>query len=126
MQIQAHSGGVMIDGRRIHLQRDDVARPFLRANVSHLGTGPGYEVVDATGEARCGPVTRAEMFDDRDLRELISDQKQVREDGHVVMSQPMEDLDGLFDLYAARHEEKCSRRNERLMQRGEFGRTERR
>src|SRR5437660_10296071 len=66
------------------------------------------------------------MFDDRDFRELISDQKQVWEDRHVVMSQPMEDLDGLFDLNAARHKEKCSRRNERLMQRGELGRSKRR
>src|SRR5438093_7230158 len=115
MNLQGASGGVMIDGRRIHSQRDDVARPFLRANVSHLGTGPGYEVVDATGEARCGPVTRAEMFDDRDLRELISDQKQVREDGPVVMSQPMEDLDAPIDLYAARHGENCCRRTERCV-----------
>src|SRR5438094_8131092 len=109
MQIQAHSGGVMIDGRRIHLQRDDVARPFLRANVSHLGTGPGYEVVDATGEARRGAVTRAEMFDDRYLRELISDQEQVRGDRHVVLSEPIEDAAGIFNSYAARHADKASR-----------------
>src|SRR5438876_4462147 len=44
----------------------------------------------------------------------------MREDRHVVMSQPMEDLDGLFDFYAARQEEKCSGRNQRLMQCSEF------
>jgi hypothetical protein len=49
------------------------------------------------------------MLDDRDLGQFISDQKQVWEDRHVVMSQPVENLDGLFDLHAARHEEKCSR-----------------
>src|SRR5881296_4597462 len=38
------------------------------------------------------------------------------------MSQPMENLDGLFDFYTARHKEKCSRGDERLVQCSELGR----
>ena len=66
------------------------------------------------------------MFDDRDLRELVSDEQQVWEDRRIVVAQPMEDLDRLVDLYAARHEQECSRGNESPMQRSEFGRAERR
>ena len=46
------------------------------------------------------------------------------EDRHIVVSQPMKDFDRFFDLEPARHEQECSRRNERLVQRGELGRTE--
>src|SRR6476660_1540350 len=46
------------------------------------------------------------------------------EDRHIVVSQPMKDLDRFFDLETARHEQECSRRNERLVQRGELSRTE--
>ena len=36
----------------------------------------------------------------------------------------MENLDRQFDFDAARHEKKCSGRNQRLVQRGELGRAE--
>src|SRR6266487_2611441 len=45
------------------------------------------------------------------------------EDRHVVVSQPMKDFDRFFDLEPARHEQECSRRNERLVQRSELSRT---
>src|SRR5437773_8110717 len=48
----------------------------------------------------------------------------MREDRHIVVSQPMKDLDRFFDLEPARHEQEWSRRNERLVQRGELSRTE--
>ena len=46
------------------------------------------------------------------------------EDRHIVVAQPMKDFDRFFDFEPARHEQECSRRNERLVQRGELGRTE--
>src|SRR5438552_19069612 len=45
------------------------------------------------------------------------------EDRHIVVSQPMKDFDRFFDLEPARHEQECSRRNERLVQLSELSRT---
>src|SRR6266480_1981293 len=63
------------------------------------------------------------MLDHSDLRQLVSDEEQMRENRHVVVSQPMKDFDRFFDLKSARHEQECSGRNERLVQRSEFSRT---
>src|SRR5439155_24584923 len=46
MQIQAHCGGVVIDGCGVHLQGDDVGPPVLRAYVSHFRARAGNQVVD--------------------------------------------------------------------------------
>ena len=75
MQIQAHGGSIVIDDCGVHLQRDDILSPILIAHVGHLRTGAGDEIIHATSEARRGSVTRSEMFDDRDLRQFISDQE---------------------------------------------------
>src|SRR5256886_11861620 len=48
----------------------------------------------------------------------------MRKDGSVFAVQPMENLDRQFDFDAARHVNKCSRRDQRLMQCGELGRAE--
>src|SRR5712691_3832444 len=66
------------------------------------------------------------MFDDRDLGELVGNKKQMREHRSVLAVQPMENLDRQFNLDAARHIKKCSRRNQRLMQRSEPGRAKNR
>ena len=102
------------------------SRPVLRADVGHLRARAGDEIVHATGKPGGALITRAEMLDHGDLRQFVRDEKQMRENRHVVVSQPMKDLDRLFDLEPARHEQECSRRNERLVQRGELGRAERR
>ena len=125
MQIETHRRGVVIDRGRVHLQCAHVFAPVLRADVSDLRARAGNEIVHAAGESCGRSVARPEMFDHRDLGELVGDQKQMREDRGIFVAQPMENLDRQFDFDAARHEKKCSRRNQRLVQRGELGRAER-
>ena len=53
----------------------DIFRPVLRADIGHLRAGAGDEIVHATGKPGGALIARAEMLDDCDLRELISDEK---------------------------------------------------
>src|SRR5207302_1802337 len=62
------------------------------------------------------------MLDDRDLGELVGNEKQMRKNGSVLAVQPMKNFDWQFDLNPARHIKKCSGRNQRLVQHGELGR----
>ncbi len=62
------------------------------------------------------------MLDDRDLGELVGNEKQMRKNGSVLAVQPMENLNRQFNFNPARHIKKCSGRNQRLVQRGELGR----
>src|SRR5438477_9498249 len=62
------------------------------------------------------------MLDDRDLGELVGNEKQMRKNGSVLAVQPMKNFDWQFDFNPARHIKKCSGRNQRLVQRGELGR----
>src|SRR5712692_4595432 len=62
------------------------------------------------------------MLDDRDLGELVGNEKQMREHGSILAVQPMENLNRQFDFNPARHIKKCSGRNQRLVQRSELGR----
>jgi hypothetical protein len=55
------------------------------------------------------------MFDHGDLHEFIRDEEQMREDRHVIMAQPMENFDRQIDLNTARHEQECSRRDQRFV-----------
>ena len=43
------------------------------------------------------------MLDHRDFRQLLGDEKRVRENRGVLAVQPMEGLDRQFDFHAARH-----------------------
>src|ERR1700730_1085160 len=109
MQVETHGRCVVIDRGRVHLQRAHVFAPSLRANVSDLCARAGNEIVDATSEARGLLITGREVFYYRYLRQFVGDEKQMRKDRHVVVAQPMEDLDRQFDFDAARHEQKCAR-----------------
>src|SRR5713101_4135003 len=62
------------------------------------------------------------MLDDRDLGELVGNEKQMRKNGSVLTVQPMENLNRQFDFYAERHIKECSGRNQCLVQRGKLGR----
>ena len=62
------------------------------------------------------------MLDDRDLGELVGNEKQMRKNGSVLAVQPMKNFNRQFDFNPARHVKKCSGRNQRLVQRGELGR----
>ena len=64
------------------------------------------------------------MFDQRDLREFFGDEQRVRENGGVLAVQPMEGLDRQFHFHAARDVKKSAGPNERLVERGKFGRAE--
>ena len=122
MQIQAHRRGIMIDRRRVHLQRDDVFSPILRAHVSHLRARAGDEIVYAAGEAgsvliherKCSiTVTFASSSATRSKcgnTDMLSSRSQWKISIGNSISTP------------ARHVKKCSRRNQRLVQRGELGR----
>src|SRR5207237_801019 len=92
MQIQTHSRSVVIDRGRVHLQRAHVLAPGLRAHVGDLSPRAGDEVVDPAGKAWRLLITRTEVFYHRDLRQFISDQKQMRKYRHIFAAQPMEDL----------------------------------
>src|SRR5260370_32765014 len=48
----------------------------------------------------------------------------MRKDGSVLAVQPMENLDRQFDFNSARHVKKCSRRNQRFMERSKLRRAE--
>src|ERR1051325_6942992 len=106
MQVQAHGGSIMIDRRSVHLKRAHVLAPILRTNVSDLCAWSGDEVVDAAGKSWRIAIARLEMLNHRHLRELIRDEQQMGKDRHVVVAQPVEDLDRLLDFEATRHEEK--------------------
>src|SRR5918996_4189214 len=61
------------------------------------------------------------MLDDGHFRQLVRDEEQMRKHGRVLAIEPMENLDRQLDLDAAWHVKKCSRRNQRFMQRSEPG-----
>src|SRR5947209_8583043 len=69
-------------------------------------------------------IERAKMLDNRDLREFVGHQKQMRKHGSVLTVQPMENLDWQFNLNPTRYVTKCSGRNQRLVQGGELSRAE--
>jgi hypothetical protein len=75
MQIQAHRRSIMVDRCRIHLQRDDIVCPILRAHVRHLRARAGDEVIYAARESGHVLIHGAEMFDYGDLREFVCDQE---------------------------------------------------
>src|SRR5438067_13737775 len=52
VQIQAHCGGVVIDGCGVHLQGDNVSPPVLCAYVSYLRARAGNQVIDPAGKSR--------------------------------------------------------------------------
>ena len=108
MQIQAHRRSIVIYHSRVHLQRHDIVRPVLGADIGHFRTGPGYQIVHSARKSRRMFIHRAEMLDHGHFRELIRDQKQMRKHRGVFAIEPMENFDRLLDLDAARHIKKCS------------------
>ena len=112
VQIEAHGRRVVIYDCRVHLQRDDVASPILRAHISHFRARAGDQVVHTAGESEACRSNGAKRLDHRDFGELVGDQKQMRKDGCVFAVQPMENLDRQFDFDTARHVKKCAGRNQ--------------
>ena len=53
MQIETHGRRVVIDRRRVHLQRAHVFAPGLRANVCDLRARASDEIVHAAGKPGC-------------------------------------------------------------------------
>ena len=53
IQVETHGRGIMIDRGRIHLQRDDIVSPVLRAQIGNFRTGAGNQVVYAARKP-CG------------------------------------------------------------------------
>src|SRR5262245_56566471 len=49
VQVQAHRRSIMIDRCGVHLQRDNIGRPILCADIRHLRAGAGDEIVYAAG-----------------------------------------------------------------------------
>ena len=122
VQIETHGRSIVIDDCRVHLQRDDVASPVLRADVSHFRARTGDQVVHPAGETGSLLIYGTKRFDDGHLRKLVRDQKQMGKDGRVLTMQPMKNLYGQFDFNTARDVKECAGRNHRLMQGGKLSR----
>src|SRR2546430_2663659 len=98
MDVQAERGCVPFYGGRIDLDRERFLVPVLGADVIQFRAATDDQIVYAAGESSTVRVSRTEMLDDRDLRELVRDQERVRENGSIFAMQPMENLDRQFDF----------------------------
>src|SRR4029077_13312810 len=103
MQIQTHGRGVALHASRINLQCGHVLVPALRANVIHRRTTSRDQIIHPASETARSLVERSEMFDDGNLRHFIRDQKQMRKNRGIFISQPVKNFDWQLDLDGVWH-----------------------